>query len=94
MQKKFEVDLINGEFSTEDARELLIDLFSRKTNFHEIKNFSANERFGKDDPIHMNRIDCLTNNIQKLNLLFRELSESDCRLVIKSDVTITVKPIA
>jgi hypothetical protein len=46
MQKELHADLINGQFTPEDARELLTDLFSRKTNFHEIKNFSATERFG------------------------------------------------
>ena len=94
MQKELELDLINGQFSTEDARELLVDLFSRKTNFHEIKNFSANERFGQDDPLHLNRIDALMNSIQQLNLFFQALDTSDHNLLIKSVVTITVKPTA
>lgn len=94
MQKELELDLINGQFSTEDARELLVDLFSRKTNFHEIKNFSANERFGQDDPLHLHRIDALMNSIQQLKLFFQDLDTSDCNLLIKSVVTITVKPTA
>lgn len=90
MQKELHADLINGQFTPEDARELLTDLFSRKTNFHEIKNFSATERFGKDDPVHVNRIAALTNSMQQLNELFREVDGSDKKLVIRSVVSISV----
>ena len=90
MQKELQADLIDGQFTPEDARELLVDLFSRKTNFHEIKNFSANERFGKDDPVHVNRIAALTNSMEQLNELFREVNGSGKRLVIRSVVSISV----
>ena len=90
MQKELHTDLINGQFTPEDARELLTDLFSRKANFHEIKNFSSTERFGKDDPVHLNRIEALTNSMQQLNELFREIEGSDKKLVIRSVVSISV----
>lgn len=90
MQKELHAELINGEFTTEDARELLTDLFSRKTNFHEIKNFSSTERFGKEDPVHVNRITALTNSMQELNELFRSIEGSDKKIVIRSLVSITV----
>lgn len=90
MQKELHADLINGQFTPEDARELLTDLFSRKTNFHEIKNFSATERFGKDDPFHVNRVAALTNSMQQLSELFREIEGTDKKLVIRSVVSITV----
>ena len=91
MQKELQADLINGQFTPEDARELLIDLFSRKTNFHEIKNFSANERFGKDDPTHTNRIAALTNSMEQLQQLFREVGDTGKKLEIRSVVSISVK---
>lgn len=93
MQKELQADLINGQFTPEDARELLVDLFSRKTNFHEIKNFSANERFGKDDPVHVNRIAALTNSMEQLNELFREVNGSGKRLVIRSIVSISINDV-
>ncbi|MEJ8818635.1 hypothetical protein [Lacibacter sp. H407] len=90
MKRELHADLIDGQFTPEDARELLIDLFSRKTNFHEIQNFSANERFGKDDPFHINRIDALTKSMDQLNNLFREVDGSGKKLVIRSVVSIAV----
>lgn len=90
MQKEVQADLIDGYFTTEDARELLIDLFSRKTNFHEIKNFSANERFGKDDPVHVNRISALTRSMDQLTALFREIEGSNKKLIVRSVVSIVV----
>lgn len=90
MHHEIQADLIDGQFTPEDARELLIDLFSRKTNFHEIKNFSANERFGKDDPVHINRIHALTNSMEQLNRLFQEVKGSDKKVVIRSVVSISV----
>jgi hypothetical protein len=90
MHHEIQADLIDGRFTAEDARELLIDLFSRKANFHEIKNISANERFGKDDPVHVNRINALTNSIEQINRLFQEVKSSDKNVVIRSVVSISV----
>ena len=90
MQKEVQADLIDGYFTAEDARELLIDLFSRKTNFHEIKNFSANERFGKDDPVHVKRIAALTRSMEQLTALFREIEGSNKKLIVRSVVSIVV----
>lgn len=90
MQKELHADLINGLFTTEDARELLTDLFSRKTNFHEIKNFSSTERFGKDDPFHLTRINALTNSMQQLNDFLNEIEGSDKKIIIRSVVSISI----
>jgi hypothetical protein len=40
--------LIDGNFSAE-AREILMSVFLGKIDFHENKNFSSEERFGKVD---------------------------------------------
>ncbi len=90
MTQELHVDLIDGQFSAEDARELLIDLFSRKTNFHEIRNFSSKERFGKEDHRHVNRIAKLTKNKQQLIQFFNELEKFGKRISIKSMVEIKV----
>lgn len=41
--------LIKGKFSPSEAKEILLHLFSHKINFHEMRNFSSMERFGKKD---------------------------------------------
>ena len=90
MQKELKADLIDGRFTAEDARELLMDLFSKKANFHEVRNFSANERFGKDDPHHLQRIDVLTRNMEQINAFFGELLAKGKQVRIHSVVNIEV----
>lgn len=43
--------LIDRHFSYDDAEETLLEMFSSKINYHKIKNWSSQERFGKDDEI-------------------------------------------
>lgn len=90
MQKELKADLIDGHFTAEDARELLMDLFSKKANFHEVRNFSANERFGKDDPHHLHRIDVLTRNMEQIKSFCHELQANGKQVRIHSVVNIEV----
>jgi DNA polymerase II large subunit len=57
---------------------------------HEIKNFSYQERFGKADHTHVNRIAKLTSNKQELIRFINELEQSGKKLSIKSMVEIKV----
>ena len=56
MKKKQDFKFIEGEFTPQDAKEVLIDLYTSKINFHLMKNFSSSERFGKDDKTASKRI--------------------------------------
>lgn len=49
MLKSFQLKLIDGVFTGKEARELLLNLYSDKIHFHELKNFSSRERSGTDD---------------------------------------------
>ena len=44
MFKMVQFDLIDGEFSTEEAREILMNLFSEKIRFHEVQILAKQER--------------------------------------------------
>ena len=48
--------LIEGQFQHEKAKEMLLNLYAAKINFHQMKNFGSQERFGKDDAIAQDRI--------------------------------------
>lgn len=39
--------IIDGSYSFGDAKEILMNMFLSKINYHDIKNWSAHERFGK-----------------------------------------------
>jgi hypothetical protein len=80
--------LIEGEFSDEEAKEILTSIFSSKINFHNIKNWSSNERFGTDDEIAEKRIPELRKNLAKLLEILSEAKAKKRRLVISSDITL------
>ncbi len=48
--------LISGEFSTNEAKEVLLNLIDSKMQFHTLKNFSSEERFGKKDLSSIKRL--------------------------------------
>ena len=48
--------LIEGSFSDEEAKDVLKNFFESKIHFHEMRNFSSEERFGHKDAIALKRI--------------------------------------
>ena len=66
MKKKQELKLIEGEFTPQDAKEILTNLYTSKLNFHLMKNFSSMERFGKSDDLSNKKIPELKNRINKV----------------------------
>jgi predicted transcriptional regulator len=58
--------LIEGSYSSKESREILQNVFSSKIQFHQMKNFSSQERFGKDDITALKRIPELKESIDKI----------------------------
>ena len=58
--------LIKGEFLPKDSREIMQNVFSGKIQFHNMKNFSSQERYGKDDKIAVKRIPQLKKSLGKI----------------------------
>ncbi|MFY0605853.1 MAG: hypothetical protein JXR10_04005 [Cyclobacteriaceae bacterium] len=85
-----EFSLIDGEFSQEEAKEILIHLLSYKIKFHNQKIFSINERFGEKDEKSMKRIYELTQTLKELKETLNAL-ESDAVLNINSSIKISKK---
>ena len=50
-------ELINGDFTIEEALDVLNNLISSKIDFHKKKNFSNEIRFGSNDEHSIRRID-------------------------------------
>lgn len=65
-----QLNLIEGNFTNLEAKEILQNVFATKLKFHELKNFSSIERFGKEDPVAMVRIPQLKNELLRLNEIF------------------------
>jgi hypothetical protein len=90
MKKGKKIKLIDGEFSPKDTLDILLNLYSSKVKYHELKNLSSRERFGKDDPIAIKRIPELKKGIEEIEKLLDQSKKRD-RLVIKSYVNIRFK---
>ena len=85
-----ELELIKGEFSAEDARDILLQLFTDKINYHQARNLSSLERFGKLNDISVRRLPELKFQIQKINDLFQNADLSGATIKIQATVNIEI----
>jgi hemerythrin superfamily protein len=91
MNKIEKLILIEGEFSFNEAREILTSMFNSKINFHNIQNWSSQERYGKDDETAQKKIPLLKNEIEKLEEIILEAKANNKKLVINSEIYISLK---
>lgn len=90
MNKSQKLKLIDGYFSPEESREILLNVFSNKIQFHQMKNFSSQERFGKDDNSSVKRIPQLKKSIDKLLKIIDAAEKKGDNLEVKSEVIISI----
>lgn len=83
--------LIDGHFAGEDASEILMNLFSSRIDFYNVKNFSSYVRFGCDDEIAQERIASLSEEMRKLQWLLAEAKAQNKKLVISSEINIVLE---
>ena len=91
MNKIEKLKLIEGEFSFNEAKEILTSMFNSKINFHNIQNWSSQERYGKDDETAQMKIPLLKNEIEKLEEIILEAKANNKKLVISSEIIISLK---
>jgi len=90
MKNKKKLTFIEGDFTYDEAKEILINIFSSKINFHTMKNWSSQERFGKDDEIAQKRIPALKNEMKKIEGILSEAKAKNKKLVVSSDIKISL----
>lgn len=90
MIKNEKLKLIEGKFLHEEAKEILTNIFTAKINFHQMKNFSSQERFGKDDETAIKRIQALKNEIVTLGKILAEAEAQKKKLIIDSEINISL----
>jgi hypothetical protein len=91
MKKNQKLSLIEGVFDPKEAEEILIGILSNKIQFHQMRTFSAVERFGKEDENSLNIIMELKKSINKLLQLVTQAELSNKQLVITSHINIQIK---
>ncbi len=84
------VKLLDGLFNSEEAQEVLLDLVNSKIHFHELKNFSSLERYGKPDTIALTRLPELRAEREKIMTLTEQGIRNGHLLKITSAIRIEV----
>jgi len=88
MNTSEKLTLIDGKFGLDEAKGILMNVFSTKIQFHELKNFSAQERLGKEDATSNKRIPELKQCIKKIESLLTQAESMNKKLIITSEVHI------
>lgn len=81
--------LIDGKFDHEEAKGILMNIFNTKIQFHELKNFSSQERNGKDDAIAIKRIPELKHDLTNIEKILADAKSNNKKMIVKSEVNIT-----
>ena len=90
MKTEFKIELIKGEFSSSDTKEILLSLLMSKLQFHQMRNFSLKERTGKSDTFSEQRITELTNAKTDLLQFVETNSADEKQMKIVGTITIEV----
>ncbi|MGA0559718.1 hypothetical protein ACO2Q8_23860 [Larkinella sp. VNQ87] len=90
MNETEKIVLIDGTFLCKEAKEILTSVLTTKINFHQMKNFSSHELFGKDDVIAKKRIPALKKEMQKVQSILQKAEEKNKHLIISSEIKIAL----
>jgi len=82
------LNLIQGDFSPTEAQEILSHLIDKKINFHELRQFSQDIRFGIKDEASKKRIAQLKDAKEQLSKIIEEAHAGGRSLKIKSSIEI------
>ena len=82
------INLMNGEFNSIEAREILLDMCNKNINFNKVQNFSSQIRFGEDDEKALNRINQLKESVSSITEILEEAKAYNKKLKIKSFIEI------
>jgi hypothetical protein len=83
--------LIDGTFPPEEAKEILMKMFSSKIGFHELKNFSTIVSSGKEDDIAAKRIPQLKESMSEINDFFEHADLSGKKIKIFGRIQIVIE---
>jgi hypothetical protein len=86
MKKIQTLKLIDGTYNPNEAKEIIMSVFSSKIQFHQMKNFSRQERFGKEDKASIKRITELTKSMEAFLKIVKKAEKENKNIVLKSSV--------
>ena len=82
--------LVEGNFSSADAKEILLSLIEQKISFHNLKCFSHEIRYGAKDEHSLERIEELNKTKEKLILIINQAQMDGDLLSINSSIDVQI----
>jgi hypothetical protein len=83
--------LIEGEFTPAEAKEILLNLFGHKIQFHNMKSFANEEISGKKDEHSALRVKQLNDMRDELIDLLDDSAKNNKKMIINSVIKIQTK---
>ncbi len=90
MDQSFQIKLIDGEYSAEDAREVLHRLIMDKIKFHNLQLLAGKERNHQDIYHSEKRIEELKQSLEHIDQMIEK--KQDTKIRMKSDINIYFSP--
>lgn len=78
--------LIQGTFLPKECRELLFSIYKNKIRFHRLKNFSSQERFGKDDEKALQRMNQLKETLTSIFEVIEKAEKNEKIVEINAEI--------
>ena len=91
MKKTETLELIKGTFTPDEAGAILLQLLDSKINFHNLKNWSSSERFGKPDAYSEQRLKHLKESRKKVETLVSRSISEEINMIINSSIEINIE---
>jgi hypothetical protein len=91
METNLNLSLINGFYSSEEAKEILMNVFASKIQFHELKNLRSMVTRDCEDDTSTLRVTQLKKAVEELNELLKKANENNLELSIQSSIEITLR---
>jgi hypothetical protein len=91
METNLKLSLINGVYSSEEAKEILMNVFASKIQFHELKNLRSIVTRDTEDEISTLRVRQLKQAVDQFNELLKQAEENNLELAIQSSIQISLR---
>lgn len=88
VKEKIEVSLIEGQFDPNEALDILQNLISQKVNFHLVRNFNSEVRFGVKEKKSLDRIKALQEANIEIQEVIQKAAKEGQNLSIKANIQI------
>lgn len=88
MKNQYNYKFIDGDFSIEEAKTVLMTLITNKINFHNLNSFSDYVRFNGSAEKSKKRILELTKTREEILKLMEDAEKKGMKLNIKSNISI------